>query len=345
LQPLPVRSFQPRPTERPAFLITIDTEGDNAWSRPQRITTENSRFLPRFQSLCERYSLKPTYLTNHEMANCPAFREFAKDVVQRGTGEVGMHLHAWDSPPLTPLTANDLHHHPFLIEYPESVMREKVHALTELLEQVFAVKMTSHRAGRWSFDARYARILVAHGYRVDCSVTPHVSWKATKGDPGQGGGTDYRLFPELPYFLDSNDISRAGESSLLEVPVTILDLTPAWFRRLGLAAGSLPSRIVNRLRPASAWLRPRGGNLAVMRALLKRAQAERRPCVEFMLHSSEFMPGGSPTFPNEPAIEALYEDLETLFSDAGHGFTGQTLTEFHARIAPEKECRISSVER
>src|SRR5512144_2975448 len=48
----------------PSFLITIDTEGDNLWSRPREITTGNARYLPRFQALCEKYGLKPTYLTN-----------------------------------------------------------------------------------------------------------------------------------------------------------------------------------------------------------------------------------------------------------------------------------------
>ena len=42
---------------RPLFVVTIDTEGDDQWSwrhgRP--ITTHNARFLPRFQSLCERF--------------------------------------------------------------------------------------------------------------------------------------------------------------------------------------------------------------------------------------------------------------------------------------------------
>lgn len=38
---------------KPAFLITIDTEGDNLWQNHDRITTENTRFLPRFQALCE----------------------------------------------------------------------------------------------------------------------------------------------------------------------------------------------------------------------------------------------------------------------------------------------------
>ncbi|NOM63837.1 deacetylase, partial [Klebsiella pneumoniae] len=39
----------------PAFLITIDTEGDNRWQKHDSITTENARYLPRFQQLCEKY--------------------------------------------------------------------------------------------------------------------------------------------------------------------------------------------------------------------------------------------------------------------------------------------------
>lgn len=39
---------------KPAFLITIDTEGDNIWARRLPITTRNAEYLPRFQKLCER---------------------------------------------------------------------------------------------------------------------------------------------------------------------------------------------------------------------------------------------------------------------------------------------------
>lgn len=41
------------------FLITVDTEGDNLWQwKPgEKITTENSLFIPRFQELCEKYGL------------------------------------------------------------------------------------------------------------------------------------------------------------------------------------------------------------------------------------------------------------------------------------------------
>ena len=113
---------------RPGLLITIDTEGDNLWSRPREVATRNAAYLPRFQALCERYGFKPTWLTNHEMACCPVFCEFGQDVLQRGEGEIGMHLHAWNSPPIVPLSDDDLSRQPSLIEFPPSVMRDKVGA-------------------------------------------------------------------------------------------------------------------------------------------------------------------------------------------------------------------------
>jgi hypothetical protein len=99
-----------------------------------------------------------------------------------------------------------------------------------------------------------------------------------------------------------------------------------------LPAGSLPGRVWSRLAPAVHWLRPNGRNLAQMIRLLDRAGREGRPYVEFMLHSSEFMPDGSPTFRTAESIEALYRDLEQLFAAAG-AFRGTTLTEFHAECA------------
>jgi len=79
----------------PSFLITIDTEGDNLWAKTRSISTRNSQSLYRFQALCERYQFQPTYLTNYEMAICPVFQEFGRDILKRQVGEIGMHLHAW----------------------------------------------------------------------------------------------------------------------------------------------------------------------------------------------------------------------------------------------------------
>src|SRR5262252_5784664 len=97
------------------FIITIDTEGDDIWSKPREITTRNAGYLPRFQALCERFGFKPVYLTNYEMAMSDAFVEFGRDALARGVGEIGMHLHAWNSPPIVPLTSDDFRFQPYLI--------------------------------------------------------------------------------------------------------------------------------------------------------------------------------------------------------------------------------------
>ena len=326
----------------PSFLITIDTEGDDLWSQPRHASTRNARFLPRFQALCERYRLKPTYLTNYEMACAPEFVEFARDAIGRGQGEVGMHLHAWHSPPAHELTGDDANTQPYLIEYPEEVMRAKVRAMTDVLEQTFAVKMTSHRAGRWGFDARYARLLLDHGYVVDCSVTPHVSWRSCPGDPSRDGGPDYSAFPEHAYWLDPSDISRPGPRGLLELPVTVRPRARLWHT---LAGESEPDGSSQRLRtlrgkldrvwPSYVWLRPTRRNRREMRWVVAEVLRNGEAYAEFMLHSSELMPGGSPNFRDERDIERLYDDLESLFAFASERFVGRTLTEHYALVAAQ----------
>lgn len=315
--------------DKPYFLITIDTEGDNQWGRGKKITTRNAEFLPRFQSLCEHHGLKPTYLTNYEMSVCPAFIELGRGVLKRGSAEIGMHLHAWNSPPLFSLTADDYRFHPYLMEYPEAVMVQKIDYLTKLLEDTFSTQMMSHRAGRWGFNEVYARILVAHGYRVDCSVTPFVSWRLNMGDPAQKGGSDYTAFPRRPYWVDLDDLRHPGNSPLLEIPVSIVSRQKWFFNSIQhLSDKSLLRRAFTRIFPIH-WLRPTGNNLKNMLKMVDRAVYRKEGYLEFMLHSSELMPGGSLTFKTGKDIEKLYRDLEILFSAAGKQCTGATLQEFY----------------
>lgn len=315
---------------RPAFLITIDTEGDAIWSRPKRIETRNAGFLPRFQQLSERYGFKPTYLTNYEMAESAEFQEFGRDVLRRRVGEIGMHLHAWNSPPLHDLTGDDFHHQPFLIEYPTAVMDRKVAFMTELLEDRFGTRMRSHRAGRWATDARYMALLLKYGYEVDCSVTPTVSWRRTLGDPRAAGGSDYRAFPGQAYFIDPAAPHQPGSSGLLELPATVDVSYPLLdvLARSPLGAIGPFARLASRRQ----WLRPSGANLPQLLDLVRRHARSGTPYLEFVLHSSEFMPGGSPIFPSAAAIERLYSHLEQLFTTIAAHFVGATLSEYGMRV-------------
>jgi hypothetical protein len=312
------------------FIITIDTEGDDLWGRPREISTRNAEYLPRFQALCERFRFKPVYLTNYEMAMSDVFVEFARDVVARGAGEVGMHLHAWNSPPIIPLTSDDFHFQPYLIEYPDAVMNEKIKIVTRLLEDRFDQAIISHRAGRLGFDGRYAAMLLDEGYRVDSSVSPGLDWSGTPGDPNGKGGSDYTHFPHDPYFLSPTDISVPTSTGLLEVPMTIrssgLSRRAPWVYRIPLlrqTANRLVSPALNHLCPAES-------NLRGMLRATRTARAEGAAHLDFTLHSSELMPGGSPTFRNASDIERLYEHLEIVFGELSTWCRGMTLKEFHA---------------
>jgi hypothetical protein len=266
------------------------------------------------------------------MALCPVFTEFARDVLARGAAEIGMHLHAWDSPPIVPLTHDDLAHHPYLCEFPEAIVRQKVAYLTELLESRFERKMVSHRAGRWWIDETYARVLVDHGYRVDCSVTPLLSWQSCMGDPNGVGGPDYTSFPVAPYFVDLDDVSRPGDSSLLEVPLTVRGprsrLLQSLQARMRHCRGPFRGAFF-RLFPATMKLVADGHNLRQLLRIVTRAAAEQLSYLQFTIHSSELMPGGSERFRDAAQIELLYEHLEALFTAATtRSYRGATLQEY-----------------
>ena len=315
------------------FIITIDTEGDNIWSHPETVTTENTRYLRRFQALCEKYGFKPVYLTNYEMAIDPRFQQFGRDVLARGTGEIGLHIHPWNSPPLEGQTYDPRWDMVYLFELPDELLAAKIDTLHNLLADKFGQAPVSHRAGRWGFDERVARALVERGYTVDCSVTPGVSWRGSLGAPDGTGGSDFTDFPNQPYFMDLHDLRRPGDSPLLQVPMTIRPTrNPIAAALLPKVRGTPAQRVVERVAGGEhVWLRPNGRNLGQMQALVDRVLAEGAPVLEFMQHSSEFMPGGSPLFANEAEIERLYEHLERLFQFiAGRGITGMTLAEYRA---------------
>ena len=320
---------------KPAFLITIDTEGDHLWSSPREITTRNALFLGRFQQLCERYELKPTYLVDYEMAESPDFQQLGRDILRRGTGEIGGHLHAWNNPPLVALTPDDGQRQPYLCEYPPAVMKAKIHALTSRLEEVFQTPLVSHRAGRWALDGLYARLLDERGYRVDCSVLPGERWTVATTDPSRPVTLDFRGFPDQPYFLDFDNLRVPGTSHLLELPMTVRPRRPTLERlREAWEPNGAVRRGLDRILPRRLdWLRPNGRNLNRLLGLLNTVRAERHPYAQFMLHSSEFMPGGSPTFRTPAHIERLHANLETLFAAARRHFRGMTLQEFYDAFA------------
>jgi hypothetical protein len=81
---------------------------------------------------------------------------------------------------------------------------------------------------------------------------------------------------------------------------------------------------------------PNGRNFRHMFGLLDAPVQDRRDHVEFTLHSSELMPGGSHNFPTESSIESLYEHLSEFFSRVSNHFSGMTLAEYYTRFVNDQ---------
>lgn len=304
------------------FIITIDTEGDDLWSwkEGKKIRTENVQFLPRFQSKCEEYGFFPVWLTNYEMIESPKYVKFITDVEERRAGELGMHLHAWNSPPFYNLQG-DGSGNPYLIEYPYEIMSEKIQYLTDLIHDRTGIQPISHRAGRWATNQDYYDLLIKYGYKVDCSVTPFMNWSSCAGRTRGSVGTDYTASPVEPYDINS----KVCEDVILEVPVTTIHKR-AFIMPDSFKIKSIGKSILNVVRPCVLWIRPNGRNLNQMRYVIENAHAD---YLMFMIHSSELMPGGSPNFKTNGEIETLYKHLDILFRDlVSRGYEGCTLRQF-----------------
>ena len=299
------------------FLITIDTEADNQWDFDHEISTECAKFLPRFQELAERYGFKPTWLTNYEMANDDFFCHYMKEKQDEGLCEIGMHLHAWNTPPEYPLERK-FRERDYLIEYPFDIMEKKVATMTELIKNKFGKKPVSHRSGRWTTNQDYFKILHKYGYKVDCSVTPHIDWTNCVGVTGLAG-SDYSKCPEKPYYIYED---------ILEVPMTI--------RKKHMFVWEKPYTLYSFCREVkrfifgrSQWLRPDASLLQKPLTKLVDIVSKENQYLMFMIHSSELMPAGSPNFKTSESIELLYQIIEAIFENAvSLGYEGKTLREY-----------------
>ena len=299
------------------FIITIDTEGDDQWDTGNHVSTKNAKFIPRFQELSEKYGFYPTWLTNYEMADDPFYIEYISEKIHNNRCEVGMHLHAWNSPPDYNINAiND--QHAYIYEYSYDAMYEKAKILTSKLEDTFNINVTSHRSGRWATNEQYFKVLSDLGYKVDCSFTPFVSWKKLPGATG-AEGSDYTDSPLTPFLVYGN---------IMEVPMTIRPLR--YFSLKGLScAKDLLHEFKYCLRRRKVWVRPTNH---VGYSLIKKVinASDEADYIMFMMHSSELMPGGSPFFQTDKDIELLYDEIESLFYYLKtQNYMGCTLTNYY----------------
>jgi hypothetical protein len=304
------------PLRRPLFLFVVDTEGDDEWSCPRRMPSlHNLHALPRLQTLCERYGIRPTYVITYSVATDGGGMAMLREFDAAHRAEVGAHLHPWTTPPWSRLYDDA---QTYLSELPISLLTAKLRLLTSTIAAQLGHAPTSFRAGRFGLDGRTVRLLEELNYEVDSSVTPLVSWRHSPGLPGGAGGPDFSGAPLTPYHPSLDDPARSGTSRLLEIPQSVIlrGILPApLLRRLRawdegpLLAGMLArARLARRL-----WLRPTLESIPAMLDTCAMLTTLRVPVFNCMVHSSELFPGASPYFPDQRAVDALFDRMDRSF--------------------------------
>ncbi len=316
------------------FIISIDTEGDNQWDYGSELTAENIKFVPRFQTLCEKYRIKPVYLVTSEICSDGFARETFSDYWKYDKAEIGAHLHLWTTPPFLDSDGyrfNDSNHG-FANELEYDLLNSKMANLTEQIHTSFGRRPESFRSGRYGFNENVARVLVDNGYLIDSSVTPLLSWAAYKGIPGGEGGPD---------FVDRDPFPSTWEfpnGSLIEIPVSVL-ATKFPFNRYGNLSRSFFRHVDHKLilkafrklffRDQPLWFRPNPWmTIDHFRELIEESERIKLPYIVMMFHSSELMPGCSIYRPDVDSVEKLYGLLENFFILLQHkNIASVTLTE------------------
>lgn len=299
------------------LIVTIDVECDKDidWHtrHPLSFNAVLDGIPNKLQPIFRKHGIRPTYLLSPEVIVNPE----CCSVFNRITDcELGSHLHGdyivpkiktWN---FGETTTNDMQW-----EYPPELEQEKLAVLTEMFIQQFGYQPFSFRAGRFGIGHHTGKWLDELGYRVDTSVTPHITWTSANGERFP----DFKDFPEIPYRVSyDGDIWQPGVSDFLEVPVTIMK-----------------SKITDDSKPNQPiWFRPWYSDKKMLCDIVKNIALETssneipRPLV-MMFHNVEVIPGASPYPQNDEQVIQYLSDLSEAFDFANQmGYKPCTLSEY-----------------
>lgn len=290
------------------LVVTIDVEEDGLFSGrydSHDIPANNVSGLGILDPIFRDLGIRPTLLVSYQVACHQLHHELLMQLSEKWEGEIGAHLHTWNTPPFEPS--------PYAKPVPSELMPRKL--LTAKLENLFeainrmGVDPVSFRMGRFNLGPKMLSILEETRIQVDSSIAPMRRYY---------GGPAHLSAKTDPYFPNSKNPLSPGKSKILEVPITILPLRPrlgsflehiseifiiphswiSWFAR---DLASIPAQPMltglGRLKAAVRLHRIRGGNV-----------------VTTFFHSSELMPGGCPQHPTEVHVERFLRKLRRFLS-------------------------------
>lgn len=309
------------------FVVTVDTEADDAWAKPGQIHLDNVRELPRFQDLCEQYDVVPTYLLTYECAARDEALSVLKPLADARRCEIGHHLHVWTTPPFQGGGRDGVDHdwlQAFQFQLPDSLFLEKAECLRETIEAGFGRSPTAHRAGRWGIDQRTVDWLASAGFVVETSLRPDIRLTMQRpgvklsAPPGEIPAC-MQLCPQRNPYCWSARAARGNGGSVVEIPSTV-DTPEGILARVcrhGFSSAwpgqSVLGKIYWRLggfrmlRPDPAY------HSEYLPGMIERSIRQGITVINLMLHSSELALDCSPFTRTKQGLESIWMHLEKAF--------------------------------
>ncbi len=294
------------------FLVTIDTEEEREWGTAyedhSQYTVKNIQFLKPLQELFDRHGVKATYLIDYPVAIDSQAMQVLRNFQDAHQAEIGLHLHPWVNPPYEEERSVE---NTYPCNLPPELQLKKLRVLADQIAQQTGKQPLTYRAGRYGFNATSVPVLEEIGVKVDSSVVPFRKGKIP-AEPSFG------YLPSIePYYLNRENVTRSGNSPILEVPVTVgfNRSLPTWLAKRYI---DLPNiglrRILKKVFNLDLyWLRPSYANLRQMIELSDHLLQSGVSFLNMMFHSNELMPGGSKYCKTEEDVKRYLKRLDDYF--------------------------------
>jgi hypothetical protein len=297
------------------YTMTVDTEEEWHWDTgwPTRsLAVTNVRNLPKFQELCSRHGVAPTYFADHAVFDNAEARQILLEIAQHKNVEVGMHIHPWNTPPFDadkPVHERDT----FIHNLPAAVATAKL----ECVYQRFVdsgLRPTSFRGGRYSCGPTVQKFLRDKGFVADASVLPYTTWPAD-------GAPDHRARDLFPVRLPPR---HDDDGPFWEIPLTLgftrrpfrfwqrafERVENSWLRKLRVIGIAGRLGLVTRL-----WLNfEQPFDRENMLLFLRKLKGLNLPCVCMTVHSSSLMAGKNGYTPTQADEDRLFAGMDQVFS-------------------------------
>jgi hypothetical protein len=290
------------------LVVTIDVEEEGLFSAKYNhrdVPVNNVSSLAKLDPVFSELGIRPTLLVSYQVARHQQHQELLMQLREKWGGEIGAHLHTWNTPPIEP----SYHASPVPSELmPRKLLETKLRTLIKAVNRM-GVDPVSFRMGRFNLGPKMFSLLEETNIQVDSSIAPMRRY--------YGGPAHLSALTE-PYFPDPLEPLSPGKSRILEAPLTILPLIPgfgifldrlsnthlfpqSWISRFARDLASIPAQPmltgIRRLKTAVRLHRMRGGRV-----------------ITTFFHSSELMPGGCPQHPDAVHVERFLSKLKEFFA-------------------------------